>query len=238
MATITTLGSSDTGSTSRGVINTNFSNLNTDKLEAADITGKAPLASPTFTGTVTLPTGLTGVLRADSGVVAVDTDVTDIVAAASTSAAGKVELAIASEINTGTDTTRAMGVAEFVASKRNYRFLIYRAVDSATNNAIGTTYGGDLVLPFAGTIVDIGATVDTAGTTGLMTVDVNKNGTTLMSATKITLDSTEKTSRTAATAPVLTTTALAVGDIITVDVDGIQTTPAKGLTIFITVRES
>lgn len=36
------------------------------------LNAKAPLASPSFTGTVTLPTGLTGALRADSGVVSVD----------------------------------------------------------------------------------------------------------------------------------------------------------------------
>jgi hypothetical protein len=42
-------------------------------------TEKAPLASPTFTGTVTLPVGLTGVLRADTGVVSTDSDVTDLV---------------------------------------------------------------------------------------------------------------------------------------------------------------
>ena len=40
---------------------------------------KAPLASPTFTGTVTLPVALTGVIRADTGVVSVDSDVTDLV---------------------------------------------------------------------------------------------------------------------------------------------------------------
>ncbi|MDP3093720.1 MAG: hypothetical protein Q8N16_03055, partial [bacterium] len=40
---------------------------------------KSPLASPTFTGTVTVPVGLTGVLRADTGVLAVDADVTDLV---------------------------------------------------------------------------------------------------------------------------------------------------------------
>lgn len=34
MSTITTLGASDSGSTSRGVINTNFDNLNTDKVES------------------------------------------------------------------------------------------------------------------------------------------------------------------------------------------------------------
>lgn len=69
---------------------------------------KAPLASPSFTGTVTLPTGLTGVLRADSGVVATDSDVTDIVSAASATAAGKVELATTAETETGTDATRAV----------------------------------------------------------------------------------------------------------------------------------
>lgn len=35
MATITTLNSGDTGPVSRGVINTNFSNLNTDKIETS-----------------------------------------------------------------------------------------------------------------------------------------------------------------------------------------------------------
>jgi hypothetical protein len=69
---------------------------------------KAPLASPTFTGTVTLPVGLTGVIRTDTGVVSVDADVTDLVTAASDAAAGKVELATTAETTTGTDATRAV----------------------------------------------------------------------------------------------------------------------------------
>lgn len=76
---------------------------------------KAPLASPTFTGTVTLPVGLTGVLRADTGVVAVDSDVTDIVASASETVAGKVELATDAETITGTDTARAVTPANIQA---------------------------------------------------------------------------------------------------------------------------
>ena len=79
------------------------------------LNAKAPLASPTFTGTVTLPTGLTGVVRADSGVVSVDTDVTDIVAAASATAQGKVELATDAETVTGTDTARATTPANITA---------------------------------------------------------------------------------------------------------------------------
>lgn len=77
--------------------------------------GLATSASPTFTGTVTLPTGLTGVIRADSGVVSVDSDVTDIVAAGSESAAGKLELATDAETVTGTDTARAVTPANLTA---------------------------------------------------------------------------------------------------------------------------
>lgn len=98
-----------------GVLDTDLSTVaGTDttipsaKATKAALDLKAPLASPTFTGTVTLPTGLTGVVRTDSGVVSVDTDVTDIVAAASDTAAGKVELATTAETATGTDATRAV----------------------------------------------------------------------------------------------------------------------------------
>lgn len=59
---------------------------------------KAPLASPTFTGTVTLPVGLTGILRADTGVVSVDTltasDVTDF--------SDAVAAAVVATVSTGT----------------------------------------------------------------------------------------------------------------------------------------
>lgn len=75
----------------------------------------APIASPTFTGTVTLPVGLTGVVRADTGVVSVDTDVTDLVTAASATAQGKVELATDAETVTGTDTARATTPANITA---------------------------------------------------------------------------------------------------------------------------
>lgn len=118
------------------------------------------------------------------------------------------------------------------------KYILVRVLDSATTNATGTTIGGDIEIPITGTITEIGAYVDTAGTTGLMTIDINKNGTTLMTTNKVTLDSTEKSSRTAATAPVLTTTAITAGDLITVDVDAIQTTPAKGLTIRLGILQS
>lgn len=208
------------------------------------LNAKAPTASPTFTGTVTLPTGLTGVLRADTGVVSVDSDVTDIVSAASESAAGKVELATSTEIDTGTDATRAMSPDAFQASKRNIRWLSFNLVEKGTDCATGTNIGGDFVSPIAGTILQsdttpfyLYATNSTAGTTGNMVVDININGTSIMTTNKLSFDSTEKTTTTSATPPDLTTTSLAVGDIISLDVDSVHTTAAKGLIVYMAVLE-
>jgi|SRR3990167_49312 len=156
--------------------------------------------------------------------------------ASSLTQAGHVELATTAEINTGTDSTRAMPIDQFVASNRNVRYVLIRVLDPTTNHTVSTTVGGDLEIPFTGTIIEIGAYVDTAGVTGLATIDVNLNGTTLMTTNKITIDSAEKTSRTAATAPVLTTTAVTAGDLITVDIDAIQTTAAQGLTVRLGIR--
>lgn len=149
---------------------------------------------------------------------------------------GKVELATTAEINTGTDSTRAMPVDQYVASNRNVRYVMIRSLDSSSNCAVGTTIGGDFECPLTGTITAIGGFVDTAGTTGTMVVDVNKNGTTLMTSNKLSFDTTEKTTRTAATAPALTTTSVTAGDIFTVDIDSIHTTPAKGLSVRIEIR--
>lgn len=211
----------------------------TKKITWTNLTaGLAPTASPTFTGTVTLPVGLTGVIRTDAGVTSVDSDVTDIVTAASLTLAGKVELATTAEIDTGTDSTRAIPVDQFVASARNVRYVYFKVVEATTDWPVnGTTaQGGDLELPFTGTITEIGGFVDTAGTTGVAVVDVNKGGTTIMTTNKLSFDSTEKTTRTAATAPTLTTTAVVAGDIITVDIDTNHTTKAKGLTVRLGIR--
>jgi hypothetical protein len=114
------------------------------------------------------------------------------------------------------------------------KYIVWRVLDSATFQTVGTTFGGDFECPFSGVIRNVYAFVDTAGVTGSGTYDINIAGTTILS-TKITVETTEKSSRNATTAPVLSTTAVTVGDIFTVDIDAIQTTPAKGLTVVITV---
>lgn len=117
------------------------------------------------------------------------------------------------------------------------RYFLVRIVEAKTNTAVANVVGGDVESPIAGTVVEVGAYVDTAGTTGSTTVDINKNSTTILS-TKITIETGEKSSRTALTAPVISVSDLAVGDVLTFDIDGISTTAAKGLTVRIGVQQS
>lgn len=86
-------------------------------------------------------------------------------------------------------------------------------------------------MPYAMTLTAIRASLSTAQATGsILTVDVNEGGTTILS-TKITIDNTEKTSTTAATAPVISDSALADDAEITVDIDQIGDGTAKGLKV-------
>jgi len=162
---------------------------------------------------------------------------------ASVTTKGAVELSTTAEIDTGIDSTRAMPVDQFQASKHTVKFLAFRLVASDTAVAVDTTVGGDFRIPFSGTILQddstphlFAAVNDTAGTTGTQVVDVNLNGTTIMTTNKLDTDTTEKSSATGATLPDLTTTAVSAGDILTFDVDAIHTTPANGLTIYMAIR--
>jgi len=116
------------------------------------------------------------------------------------------------------------------------KYVAIRLLDKNTDAAVASAIGGDFRLPFAGTIREVGAYVDVAGVTGTMTVDINKNGATIMTTNKIGIETAEKSSLTAAQQPVLTTTAYARDDILTFDIDAIQTTAAKGLTVWLDVE--
>lgn len=87
-------------------------------------------------------------------------------------------------------------------------------------------------IPRAMTITSIKSSVTTAPTGAELIIDVNKNGTTVFS-TLLSIDATEKTSVTAAVPAVLSTTALAADDEITVDITQIGSTIAgAGLKIW------
>lgn len=106
-----------------------------------------------------------------------------------------------------------------------------RVVDKNTDLSVSTNIFGNIVVPYDGTITSVHGYVDTAGTTGTTVVDVNLNGTTIMTTDKIDIETGETTSETATTQPALTTTAVTAGDILSVDVDAISTTAPKGLVV-------
>jgi len=87
--------------------------------------------------------------------------------------------------------------------------------------------------PRAMVITGVRASLTTAQTSGsIFTVDINDSGTSILS-TKLTIDNTEKTSTTAATAPVISDTAIADDAEITIDIDQVGDGTAKGLKITI-----
>ena len=108
-----------------------------------------------------------------------------------------------------------------IATTAKTEAIIIAAGDETTAicAATGKT---EFQMPYAFTLTSVRATLTTAPTTsGLFTVDINEGGTTILS-TKLTIDLTEKTSTTAATAAVISDAALADGGIITIDVDAIS----------------
>lgn len=142
--------------------------------------------------------------------------------------------ATGAEINTGTDDAKFVTTKALAESNLPLHTATWSLVESDKEVAIGTALGGDWRIPGnrAIKIKKVGAYVDTAGTTGVTTIDINEAGTSILS-TKITIDSGEKSSQTAATAPVISDTNIAADAILTFDVDGVSTTKPKGLKVYI-----
>lgn len=108
--------------------------------------------------------------------------------------------------------------------------LAFAASDETTALTTGTAKI-TFRMPYAFTLAAVRASLTTAQASGsIFTVDINDSGTTILS-TKLTIDNTEKTSTTAATAAVISDTALADDAEITVDIDQVGNGTAKGLKI-------
>lgn len=90
-------------------------------------------------------------------------------------------------------------------------------------------------MPYALRLTGIRGSVTTAATGAtLLTIDVNETASTIMSATKLTFDASEKTTTTATTAAVLSDCALADDAEITIDIDAVGSTIAgAGLKIWL-----
>jgi hypothetical protein len=79
--------------------------------------------------------------------------------------------------------------------------------------------------PYAMTLTGVKASVTTAPTGAVLTVDINEGGVSILS-TKLTIDATEKTSTTAAIPAVISDSSLAADAEITIDIDTVGSTIA------------
>jgi hypothetical protein len=112
--------------------------------------------------------------------------------------------------------------------------MIIACSDETTNLAADSTKNVvTFTAPFAITVTKVKADVNTAPTGQLLRVDINEAGTSILS-TKLTIDASEKTSETAATAAVISDSAIANNAEVTINIDQVgSTAQGKGLKVTI-----
>lgn len=151
--------------------------------------------------------------------------------------------AVASDLNTGTNTNKPVTSDALAGS--NYGTAVVPLIvfndstDCATGDGAGDIWFRVPSVLNGFDLVGVAACCQTAGTTGTMDVQVhNVTQAADMLTTKITIDSAETDSSTAATPAVIDTANddVATGDQIRIDVDAVHTTPAKGLLVELQFR--
>ena len=119
-------------------------------------------------------------------------------------------------------TGTAASLSSFVGLPFEYAVAISDETTALTTGTAKVTFRA----PFAMTLTAVRASVTTAPTGSTLIVDINDSGTTIMTTNKLSIDATEKTSTTAATAPGITDTAIADDAEITIDIDQVGATIA------------
>lgn len=129
-------------------------------------------------------------------------------------------------LKTGSDTWQLVGD---LASSTDAAEVITVPVSDETTTIQAGTSKFTFRMPFAMTLSSVRASLGTYSSSGVVTVDINEGGVSILS-TKLTIDAGEKTSTTAATPAVLSDTGLADDAEITVDIDTAGT-GASGLKV-------
>lgn len=141
---------------------------------------------------------------------------------------------IASPTFTGTVNIPTLNVTTKLITEETMTIAVSDEVTSITTGAAKVT----MRAPFAMTLTQIPrASLSVASTSGIPTVDINVNGSSILGANKLTIDANEKTSTTAATPTTIATSSIADDAEITMDID-VAGTGAKGLKVTLYFKRS
>ena len=242
-------------------VDANFTNLDTDKLEVGAAFNAAVAATPavtantakvtnaTHTGDVTGATALT--IAADAVTNAKLANVaTGTLKGRATAGTGDPEDLTGTQatalldvfVGSGASHKKGLvptpgstsGTTKFLREDASWAvptesFIV--AIGDQTTALTTGTAKETLRMPYGFTLTAVRASLTTAQASGsIFTVDINENGSTILS-TKLTIDNTEKTSTTAATAAVISDANLADDAEITIDIAQIGDGTAKALKV-------
>lgn len=191
----------------------------------ADVTGALPVANG-GTGATTA-SGARTALGVDAAGTDNSTDVTLSGSYDYITIAGQV--ITVGQVDLSTDVTGTLPASSVGSIPVAYGIA---CSDETTDLTTGTAKATFRV-PHAMTLTGVRASVTTAPVGSTIIVDINEGGTTILS-TKLTIDASEKTSTTAATAAVISDSALADDAEITIDIDQVgSSTAGAGLKVWL-----
>lgn len=131
------------------------------------------------------------------------------------------------DFGTSSDT-----VCEGNDSRITYETISIACSDETSDLEAGTVV--EFTIPFGMTLTEVRASVNTAPSSSTLIVDINENGTSILS-TKLSIDSGEKISATASTQAVISDSTLTENSTITIDIDQVGTiTAGTGLKVYLT----
>jgi hypothetical protein len=191
-------------------------------------------AAPTFVGTNITGTAAGLTVGATTGVEA-GADVTDTANVTAAGALMDSECTSLADVKALNQSVISGAAPTFAATNFTAlpEFIAIACSDETTDLTTGTAKA-TFRMPFALTLTEVRASVTTAPVGSTLIVDINDGGTTIMTTNKLSIDASEKTSETAATAPGITDTALADDAEITIDIDQVgSTTAGAGLKVYI-----
>lgn len=136
-------------------------------------------------------------------------------------------------VGTAGQVLKSNGAGALPTFQDNKQCIAIACSDETTALTTGTAKA-TFRMPYAMTLTSVKASVTTAPTDATLNVDINKTGVGSILSTVITIDATEKTSASAATPPVISTSSLSDDDEITIDIDQVGSTIAgAGLKVYL-----